>query len=76
MPNIIQTQLNCHFPRYQLHNRENQSKHYRYQQPLSVSASVKENRFAKIPEKMPYQQNPMTQITPSLIRALPSIKNF
>ncbi len=75
MSNIITAQSNHHFPRYQSHNRENQSEHYRCQQSLSASTSMGANRFARIPPKMPYQQHPMTQITITLIQALPTIRN-
>ncbi len=65
------TQTNCYIS-HQSDNRKNKPKHYSHKQ----SASVTENRFAQIPKKMPYQHHPMTQITSSLIDALPMVNNL
>ncbi len=78
-----------YIPHYPFDSVNNKPRCYRYQDTLSVSAlisvsvtrlsvsvglSVAENRFAKIPEKMPYRYHPMTQINSSLIGSLPIVE--
>ncbi len=82
MLNTITIQSNHSFSHYPTDSVKNRIISYRYKQPLSVCGTSKlsvfetNNRFAKIPEKMPYQHHPMTQISSSLIDALPIIENL
>ncbi len=81
MLNTITIQSNHYVSHYPMDSVKHRIISYRYKQPLSVGATCKlsvfetNNRFAEIPEKMPYQHHPMTQITSSLIDALPIVKN-
>ncbi len=62
---------------YPVDSVKNQPKRYRLSVCKSVNRlSVAENRFAQIPEKMPYRYKPMTQITSSLIGGLPIVENL
>lgn len=68
-----------YIPHYPFDSVKYQPKRYRLSVCKSVtglSVSVEENRFAKIPEKMPYRYHPMTQITSSLIDSLPIVENL
>ncbi len=67
---------NYYLSHYQSNNGKKHTQYHSHTQALSVIVLAVENRFAKIPEKMPYQHYPMTQISSSLIDSLPIVENL